>query len=340
MPAYADLVHQTSTTTGAGNLTLVAVNGKRTFLAAFGTGGTNTFDYYISHREAAEWERGTGHEAAGALVRDTVLASSNANAAVAFSSGIKDVTNDQPADKRADKSYAPIANVLINGDFRVNQFGHVSAAALAAGTYGHDQWKAGAAGGDYSFSQLKGSTQITIAAGKSIIQPIEDVNVEGGSYVLSWVGTAQARAGINTLTPSGAFAASPLLITGQTAGTVMSVEFNAGTLGTVKLEKGSTASLFVMRPYDQELATCQRYYEKGINALAQTNATGGNIGSDISYRVVKRVAPTLAITNVAGASVGFPSIGSANVYGCQIVVAVLAAGAVWYVFDYAADARL
>jgi len=103
MPAYADLVHQTSTTVGAGNLTLDAVNGKRTFLAAFGPGGTNAFDYYVAHREAAEWERGTGHEASGALVRDTVLASSNANAAVAFSSGVKDVTNDQPAGKRADR---------------------------------------------------------------------------------------------------------------------------------------------------------------------------------------------------------------------------------------------
>ena len=77
--------------------------------------------------------------------------------------------------------------------------------------------------------------------------------------MLTWTGTAQARAGINTLTPSGAYAASPLLIAGQTAGTVMSIEFNNGTLGTVKLESGSIATPFIMRPYDQELVTCQRY---------------------------------------------------------------------------------
>jgi len=59
--AYADLVHQTTTSTGTGNLTLTAVNGRRTFLTAFGTGGTNTFIYFISHRSAAEWWRGTGH---------------------------------------------------------------------------------------------------------------------------------------------------------------------------------------------------------------------------------------------------------------------------------------
>ena len=61
----------------------------------------------------------------------------------------------------------------------------------------------------------------------------------GGSYVLSWTGTAQARAGVNTLTPSGSYAASPLLIEGPDCGRrVMSIEFNTGTLGTVKLEPG------------------------------------------------------------------------------------------------------
>lgn len=104
MPAPSDLVHQTSTSTGTGNLTLAAVNGKRTFLTAFGTGGTNTFDYFISNRDAAEWERGTGHEDSGALVRDTVIASSNSNNAVNFSAGTKDITNDIPAGEQVRSS--------------------------------------------------------------------------------------------------------------------------------------------------------------------------------------------------------------------------------------------
>jgi hypothetical protein len=192
-------------------------------------------------------------------------------------------------------------NVIINGDFRINQGGYVSAAVLTAPAYGHDQWKAGAAGGDYTFTQLKSSTQITIASGKSLIQPIEDANVVGGSYVLSWTGTAQARAGVNTLTPSGTYAASPLLIAGQTAGTVMSVEFNTGTLGTVKLELGSLATPFIMRPYDQELLTCQRYYyavtysapamwAAVLQALSTTTASG----SLLDFPVTMRIAPTAA----------------------------------------------
>lgn len=98
MPAPGDLIHQQSTSTGTGNITLSVVNGKRTFNDEFGTGGTNKFDYFISNQAAAEWERGTGHlSASTTLVRDTVLASSNANAAVNFSAGTKDIANDVPA---------------------------------------------------------------------------------------------------------------------------------------------------------------------------------------------------------------------------------------------------
>jgi hypothetical protein len=103
MPAPANLVHETTTGTGAANLTVTAVNGKRRFSTAFGTGATtNVFDYFISNRDAAEWERGTGHMSdANTLVRDTVIESSNANALVSFSAGTKDVANDIPAANQA-----------------------------------------------------------------------------------------------------------------------------------------------------------------------------------------------------------------------------------------------
>ena len=194
-------------------------------------------------------------------------------------------------------------NSIINGDFRINQAGYVSAAALSAGTYGHDQWKAGASGGNYSFTQLKTSTQITIASGKSLIQPIEDIHVIGGYYVLSWAGTAQARAGVNTLTPSGAYADSPLLITGQTAGTVMSVEFNNGTLGSVKLEIGNTATPFVMRPYERELSLCQRYFWQ----VPDKSSFSGFVGAPtvafgtLKLEVAMRAPPSATFPSAVGA---------------------------------------
>jgi hypothetical protein len=101
LKAPRNLVHETSTTTGTGDFTLTAVSGKQRFSDsnAFGSGATtNVFDYFISHRTAAEWERGTGHMSdTNTLVRDTVIESSNAHAAVNFSAGTKDVTSDIPA---------------------------------------------------------------------------------------------------------------------------------------------------------------------------------------------------------------------------------------------------
>ena len=95
----ADLVLQATTGTGAGNLTLTTLAGKRAFSDAFGTGSTHdVFYYFISHGSAQEWEVGTGHMSdATTLVRDTIIASSNANAAVNFSAGYKYVGNDLPA---------------------------------------------------------------------------------------------------------------------------------------------------------------------------------------------------------------------------------------------------
>jgi hypothetical protein len=99
MASIGNLVHQTSASTGTGNLTLASVNGKQTFAAVFGTGTpTDLFYYFISNRSAAEWEWGTGHMSdSTTLVRDTVVASSNSNSAVSFSAGTLDIVNDLPA---------------------------------------------------------------------------------------------------------------------------------------------------------------------------------------------------------------------------------------------------
>src|SRR5437868_4680256 len=131
-------------------------------------------------------------------------------------------------------------NLLINAGFTINQRAYVSAAALAAGNYGHDRWKAGAGGGDYTYVQLPSFTQITISANKTLIQVVEDKNVVGGQYVLSWLGTVAARVGINGAAPAGAYAASPIVVAGVNPGQTVSVEFGngaaAGTLAYPQLE--------------------------------------------------------------------------------------------------------
>lgn len=88
----ADRVKETTTTTGTGTITLAgAVAQYRTFASAFADG--SVVQYAIIGQTGTEWEVGNGTFTASGttLARTTVLASSNANAAVNFSAGTKDV---------------------------------------------------------------------------------------------------------------------------------------------------------------------------------------------------------------------------------------------------------
>lgn len=198
----------------------------------------------------------------------------------------------------------PNPNLIINGGFTVNQRTYVSGTALAAGAFGHDRWKAGTGGATYSFTQLNAPTQITISAG-SLIQVIENKNIAGGSYILSWEGTATARTGLNSATPSGSYVSSPITITGQTAGTVMSVEFSTGTLGKVKLESGSVVTHFVCLGYGAELERSQRYYQTGRFYAYGMYAQAANYscGGTITFPVQMRATPTIILTQISGQTV-------------------------------------
>ena len=107
-----DRVQETSTTTGTGTLTLAgAVTQFQTFSSAVGNG--NTTYYTIYNAGGTQWEVGVGTVGAGTLSRDTVLASSNANALVSFT-GTLYVFGDYPAAKA---SYLDV-----NGNVNANAF--------------------------------------------------------------------------------------------------------------------------------------------------------------------------------------------------------------------------
>lgn len=243
-------------------------------------------------------------------------------------------------------------NLLINGGFTINQRTYVSAAVLASAAYGHDRWKGGAGGGDYSFTQLANYTAITIAANKTLIQVVEDRNVVGGQYVLSWIGTCQARYGINGAAPSGAYANSPIVIAAAGAGQSISVEFgngaSTGTLSYPQLELAvADPTDFEVRPDIIEKLLAYRYSW----LLGKTNGMplvdGGNDSTTaflgvVQFPVEMRTTPTLVTTGTAtdysvrefaaGASVAcsaVPTLGTANAQAAFIngtVAAGLTAG--------------
>ena len=102
-----DRVKEQSSTTGTGTFTLgSSVDGFQTF-AAIGDG--NTTYYTITLETEGEWEVGIGtYTSSGTtLSRDTILASTNSDAAVNFSAGTKDVFVTQPASKAVYTSASP-----------------------------------------------------------------------------------------------------------------------------------------------------------------------------------------------------------------------------------------
>jgi len=114
-------------------------------------------------------------------------------------------------------------------------------------------------------------------------------------------------------------------LSGKTIGTSSYLELTFDTPDTystlditgVQLEVGTEATPFEHRPYDMELARCQRYYEKSysvtaapgssdaivtnVNPLNRGGGTGA-VGYPIYYRVSKRANPTVTPYTYDGTS--------------------------------------
>jgi hypothetical protein len=184
-------------------------------------------------------------------------------------------------------------NRLIDAGYTINQRGYVSGTALSSGVYAHDRWKAGSGGCTYTFTQGSAGVPITITiTAGSLQQVIEGANMpEGGTYVLSWEGTAQARFN------GGTYGSSPLAVTGIVAGANTTIEFDTGTVLKPQLEVGSQATSFEYRQYQQELALCQRYYYKAFTSSLGAFALGFVVNSTTAvgftqFPVPLRIRPT------------------------------------------------
>ena len=196
-------------------------------------------------------------------------------------------------------------NAIINGGFGINQRVVSGTVTLAAGVYGHDRWKAGASGCTYTFATVDNVTTLTISAG-SLIQVIEGLNLQSGTYTLSWTGTAQGKIGAGSYGASG--------ITGTAVGgTNLNFEFGTGTVSLVQVEKGSTATPWEFRSYGQELALCQRYFELAPMIFVTNIVTGGY--PSVYYKVNKRANPTLTITLNGGSGASVAAFSTENTSG-------------------------
>lgn len=172
------------------------------------------------------------------------------------------------------------ANRLVNAGFAVNQRAFAGG-ALAAGRYGHDRWKAGAAGCDYTVDGgmvvLKGGALVQIMeapdlAGRIVTVSVEDpdaglsVDVGGAAGVIK---AGDGRRGVRLAIPESETGHVAVSLSPEGAGSV--------TFARPKLETGEAATGFEARAFPDELNICERYFQKSFEyGVAPGDATSNN----------------------------------------------------------------
>jgi len=198
---FADMVRETSTSTGTGAFVLGgSTPGHRRFADAVPT--ATRFHYAIAGvTHEAEWEVGQGEFASGALIRTAVLASSGDNGALDFSEGLKTVTLTVAADwfaARDDRDDHAHALDQIDG-LAAALASKQSAGAYAAAVHAHD------------YLPRDGSGNWIIAEGKlgvGSVAPFAQLEVRGSSiagYTAAISGTLFSDSGMQLYLGDGNF---------------------------------------------------------------------------------------------------------------------------------------
>ena len=206
---------------------------------------------------------------------------------------------------------AGFRNRLINGNFQINQRAYVSGTSTgAANQYTLDRWRVVTSGQNLTFTASGNGNQVTAPAG-GVEQVIEGINIEGGTYVLNWTGTA-------TATVNGTARAKGETFT-LTANTNTTVRFIGGTASLVQLEPGYVATPFEHRSIGTERALCQRYFWRIANLGVGVASMGGD-GFGLSFPVTMRASPTIsnASFGVGGGAAGTPTLFYSNSEGLLI----------------------
>lgn len=176
-------------------------------------------------------------------------------------------------------------NLIINGSGRINQRRYVSGTATTGfREYTLDRWRVMSRGQSLTFTGDDSGRTMTAPSG-GVEQLIEGANIVGGTYVISFTGTANCTVGSEPRR-SGDTITLP-------ANTDVRVRFASGTFTDVQIELGSVATPFERRHLGVEMALCQRYYE--VTQVSAKGRASGGLGASMAatvYYAEKRARPS------------------------------------------------
>jgi hypothetical protein len=216
----------------------------------------------------------------------------------------------------------PLAeNLLINGDFAINQRGF-QGGALAAGEYGYDRWKAGTAGATISVGG-----DLTVSLRGEIVQVLESPGLAGASLVLSVEDLAgsdlQVDAGgaTATITQGAGRRHAVIEVPSSVTGDV-TVRIAAGATASFRramLVRGVRPSPWRPRPPAMEMLLCRRYFQRFSYRQYQSVAAARinwdrRVDFILRYLQPMRRTPAIRFENPNAIDDVFEVVGPSGVY--------------------------
>lgn len=114
------------------------------------------------------------------------------------------------------------------------------------------------------------------------IQAPDPITPDGNWHYVTW-----------TLNTAGTTQAPVFQVLAYDNGSVSVTSGDYIEIADMQLEVGKVATPFEHRSYGEELAACQRYFEKYNGSLAGGTDAAGSQWMSVQYKVTKRVTPTI-----------------------------------------------
>lgn len=213
-------------------------------------------------------------------------------------------------------------NLVLNGDFQVNQRAYAGGAAPTAAYYCFDRWQILISGQSASSTtSTTGPGRVVTAPAGGLMQPVDGSLIVAGVYSLNWSGTATVLVTQDTnalvTNLSVAKGGQVTLIAGQ----VVRLKFSSGTVSDVQFEFGPASTPFERLHVSAATAFCQRYFEVIDCAVVGYGVTGQIVGGAFNYKASKRATPTATLYSdgVLIANVNAGAL-TQQVYANQIIV--------------------
>lgn len=224
-------------------------------------------------------------------------------------------------------------NRIINGTGRINQRGYVSGTATTgANQYTLDRWRVVTSGQSLTFTGTDAGRTMTAPAG-GVEQVIEAANIEGGSFVINWTGTATCTVGGVAMSKGSTFTLS--------ANVDCPVRFFNGTFTDVQLEAGTVATPFERVLFGDVLRQCQRYYWTKAAVQYITYQAGGNgFMMHIPCPVTMRIAPSVSFSSVSYLNASAVVAVNISTEGFNFGAAATSLGSCFVLATITADAEL